>query len=1154
MKRNILIVLLCLLPYFLNAQNSDPYKNIIPPNPDAASLAKYADFPVDLSTGVVQVSIPLWNIKCGDINVPISLSYHASGIPVAETPSYVGLGWTLNAGGAITRTIRGTADDGMEKHDYYTIAETDGILKSGYDYTIKPNSPEDPGKYKMAAVGKADLEPDMFYYNFCSYSGCFAYDFKKIVHLIPRKNIKIEKEQNTGGGDRRIIKWKITTDDGLKYYFEKSEKTKQLVKTRIDLVNSTGALPPSLCTNEYNSAWFLTRIETSSSLQSVSFEYDDITQENTYPVSETYKDVSYFTTTSVDCQNDAEKEAAVDNARNNFGVDSYETTYSAATITGKRLRKIIAPDQTIEFIPGVYRYDLQGDRVLDQMIIRNKKNEIIKQFKLSYKYFSSNGLNIEGTTANANTIANTNLRLSLNSVQELDKNNNKQPPYIFEYENSVWLTDRLTSKAQDHWGYYNGENGNTSLIPYRGAKRDANENAMKAGSLVKIYYPTGGYTQFAFEANKASYLNNPQMIVGGLRIKEKVDYDPITKKSIYKQYNYNLPDGQSSGYISYKPIYDYETSAGGMQGCAYWDGIYINSTSSSNTSLKNGEGGSVCYEKVTVIEGNDAVGINGKTENIYTKLQSIYSSPVTFSKYPTSIILGGGWCQYPFASAISGTWGSGLLKSQYHYKYNSNNKSFSKIKEIQNIYKNDYWGSVNSYNSQSDILAAKVSVSSAHSLEEYGVNKVAAQFYYIPSRNINLINTIETDYDDNEKPTTSKIVDVEYENSSPYIYPYKTTTLLSDDSKQVEQTLYPLDYTNNGSDFIGLMKTNNIINKPIEKITYKSNGNNTLITNGNIFTYKIGTNIGKPDKVYNLQTISPISKSDFKLSNKTTSNALSYDEGTKTSFSLTGIDPRYTNQPEITCDSYDSDGNLLQYHKTNDNATTIIYNYNNALPIVKATNVDYAILSAAVSAALSTAGITDYSAITKPSLDTDQKTKLLNFITALKNNTTLAQSLLTVYTYNPLIGMTSQTDPNGQTTYYEYDDFGRLSRIRDQSNNIIKNFNYHYQNQIPSSSTGEEYLTTSIRGIEVGASGSSSSFSIKSNTTWDFEISPMESSNIWIKAGSGARTGDGVIYYGISANTSKNSRTGIITVYHKDIAQKITLSTTIVVNQSGVSQ
>ena len=55
--------------------------------------------------------------------------------------------------------------------------------------------------------------------------------------------------------------------------------------------------------------------------------------------------------------------------------------------------------------------------------------------------------------------------------------------------------------------------------------------------------------------------------------------------------------------------------------------------------------------------------------------------------------------------------------------------------------------------------------------------------------------------------------------------------------------------------------------------------------------------------------------------------------------------------------------------------------------------------------------------------------------------------MVSTYTYDPLIGVTSMTDPRGQTIYYEYDEFNRLKHVKDQDGNILSKNDYHYATQ-----------------------------------------------------------------------------------------------------------
>ncbi|MBS7566473.1 hypothetical protein KHS38_18860 [Mucilaginibacter sp. Bleaf8] len=81
-------------------------------SPNVTEIGKYGEYPVNTATGVPSIDIPLYTIKGKKLELPISLSYHASGIRVDQEASFIGLGWVLNSGGVITQVVKNKPDEG----------------------------------------------------------------------------------------------------------------------------------------------------------------------------------------------------------------------------------------------------------------------------------------------------------------------------------------------------------------------------------------------------------------------------------------------------------------------------------------------------------------------------------------------------------------------------------------------------------------------------------------------------------------------------------------------------------------------------------------------------------------------------------------------------------------------------------------------------------------------------------------------------------------------------------------------------------------------------------------------------------------------------------------------------------------------------------
>lgn len=492
---------------------------IIRPSPLAANLGKYIDMPVGYSTGVPDITIPLYTIELNGYSLPITLSYHNSGIRVDQVASEVGLGWTLQLGGSLTRTIQGgpsldnnSLSESTSRYESLDYNRQKEVVAHGLGNGMYVSMFEDGG-----------LDREFYQFSIPEASGYYFY-MGHLAYPIDKANRRLTIEGG-GAGDGQTI----TSANNVIYEFGLPLKTKFLI-------GSTSYGSP-IEVNEPTS-WKLTEVITPKN-ELISYSY---TQYN-------------FTFNVPD--NGAKTEggdrfwgggsASVSFIPSN---GSRETKYEEAIIS-----RIDFPDGHIEFtLENNERLDLPKAklnetkcRAIQSMSVYNKSNRLIKQWRFIYSYYDSPDMPSSSDPFLYK-------RLMLDKVEEILTNS----VYSFNYNHDYSMPKRYNC-AQDFGGYYNGIS-NSHLFPKSqysqyitndydydseyvsfpslsiigGADRSCNDRA-KTLSLTKIVYPTKGSTEFIMEPNDGY----------GIRVKELIWRDTegqILKKEQYEYRNEQVLD------------------------------------------------------------------------------------------------------------------------------------------------------------------------------------------------------------------------------------------------------------------------------------------------------------------------------------------------------------------------------------------------------------------------------------------------------------------------------------------------------------------------------------------------------------------------------------------------------------------------------------
>ena len=567
----------------------DRFNNIIPPSPEIAQFQKYIDYPIDYNTGVPDISIPLYEINTGKLRLPITLTYHASGFKVDDQSGIIGLGWSLNAGGLVSRKIVNAPDENSSfpypyRTPAYNLNQTiaDDFLYIGNMFYSGP-------EYTAAADG----EYDVFYYSCGTFSGKFllagnGYMNRKIM-TIPYEPIKITTDCNFNS-HTLINYFEITDTKGDIYRYGKSS------------IDGTMATEVNDEYNTYANAWFLKEIYSTDSTENIKFSYNSLQRFNHHRT-----DVLSYLDNQID--------VCPDNFCSSGG-GQLSSSYGSGTYLSKKLIKI-------EFNGGTIDFGYVND-VLRTMVVKDAEGNYVKKIVFEQAAYP-NTLDVD--------------LFKLTSIHTENTNGNKNEEYLFDYNESVNIPENgvYTTSGVDYWGYYNGKINNPTILPpleiymdnqlapISYTDREAYDDKMQVFILKKITNPTGGTTEYEYEANEANNIK-----VGGLRVKKITSRSNQLDTPIVKRYKYGLnEDGNGKLLKDPYTVNAFMDMSETRPECVYYEDFtgmptycqqYFRKRTFSSDMFDGGNLNSGCpvfYKQVTEYIGSTDNDTDGKSVFIY---------------------------------------------------------------------------------------------------------------------------------------------------------------------------------------------------------------------------------------------------------------------------------------------------------------------------------------------------------------------------------------------------------------------------------------------------------------------------------------------------------------------------------------------------------
>lgn len=381
---------------------------------------------MDLCNGLVKTSIPLYEIVDGDIRIPITLNYHASGLkPNMRSSHWLGDGWSLSTGPSLSRTINGVADEvkylpELALRDSLSYEQLNAIYTQAVDVALDEFHYSLPG-----SSGRLYLRRDI--------------DGTVTPVTIPRDDIIV-----TFSGGKSLREFCVKDNSGMTYSFGGTDRS------YYDYVYYEYGTGPS--SSLASSAWKIREIRSATTGRTVSFKYTSNIEEifcmryvDALTILDEYVGQSTCTIPLVDvsnCQSNERKLYVYDRNKKglveaDLGVVQYPVGYTFPMPARQKIIQENSYVQRIDFSGGHILFNMNADK--------DKGLESIEVYDLSGKQVKR--------VKFVQTYCETNFSLRLESLEIESPNGNASETYSFTYKGDCPPRD---TRSIDKWGYYNG--------------------------------------------------------------------------------------------------------------------------------------------------------------------------------------------------------------------------------------------------------------------------------------------------------------------------------------------------------------------------------------------------------------------------------------------------------------------------------------------------------------------------------------------------------------------------------------------------------------------------------------------------------------------------------------------------------------------------